>query len=70
MFYAWKHTDAIWHLTATATVVIRNRDDTFCTPDLQALPFKEKISFLELPGQHDDCWINPKPYADVVQSYV
>lgn len=70
MWHAWKRSGAIWRLPAATTVAIRNCDDMFCTPELTELPFTENVRILELPGQHDDCWINPEPYADVVQSYV
>ena len=69
MLYAWKIRGAIWKLPAANTIAIRNHDDTFCTPELSILPFAEKIRTVELPGQHDDLWINPGPYVDIVQSY-
>lgn len=70
MWHAWKIKGTIWKLPSATTVAIRNQYDVFCTPELSELPFEEKIHFIELPGQHDDLWINPKPYVDVVKSYV
>ena len=28
---------------------------------------QEGWDFVELPGQHDDLWSNPKPYVDLVK---
>lgn len=50
------------------TTVVRPRLDSFCTPDLACLPFTDKPKFVELPGQHDDCWRNPAPYVALLQS--
>jgi hypothetical protein len=46
-------------------IVIRNENDFFCSPDLKKL-IKRKV--ISLPGQHDDCWINPGPYIKLLQS--
>ena len=70
MLRAWKFCGDIWKLPAATTVAIRNHDDVFCTDNLSSLPFQENISFLELPGQHDDLWLQPKQYVDIVQSYI
>jgi hypothetical protein len=51
------------------TVIIRNQDDSWLTPNAKALlGSKATFSFHELPGQHDDCWINPEPYVRLLQS--
>lgn len=47
--------------------LIRNQEDTFCTPDLASLPFTHKPRFVELPDQHDDCWLHPTRYVAVIQ---
>lgn len=52
----------IQHLT-----VVRNTEDSFCTPDLASLPFSHKPRFVEIPGQHDDCWLHPERYLPVIQ---
>lgn len=59
----------LWKRTDLHTIVIRNMQDMFCTPDLKILPFATKPLFLELPGSHDDCWDNPKAYAAIIQKY-
>ena len=50
------------HLT-----VVRNQEDTFCTPDLANLPFAHPPRLVELPDQHDDCWLHPDRYVSVIQ---
>ena len=46
--------------------LVRNREDSFCTPDLASLPFTHRPRFVELPGQHDDCWLHPQRYIPVI----
>jgi len=49
--------------------IVRNHDDPWLTPDAESLLHdKAAFSFYELPGQHDDCWINPEPYICLLQS--
>lgn len=52
---------------AQNVTVVRNREDNFCTPDLKSLPFTHKAQFVELPGQHDDIWLHPEPYINLLQ---
>lgn len=59
---------AAWQTSAARLVLVRNKEDTFCTPDLHNLPFKTKPIVVELIGQHDDCWLHPAPYVAIVQS--
>jgi hypothetical protein len=49
-------------------VMVRNRYDTFCTPNMQNLPFHGPRSFVSMAGGHDDCWENPLPYIELLQS--
>lgn len=52
-------------------VLIRNEHDAFCTPDIEQLPVApDRFRYFHLPGQHDDCWENPEPYVQVLQSLV
>ncbi len=51
------------HLT-----LIRNYEDSFCTPDVASLPFDRTPTIVELPGQHDDCWLRPENYVDIIKS--
>ncbi len=53
---------------ARHVTVVRNHDDSFCTPDFNSLPFTHKARFIELPGQHDDIWLHPEPYIQLLQS--
>ena len=50
------------------TLVIRPSLDSFCIPDPGAMPFAEPAAFVSLRGHHDDCWRDPKPYIDLIQS--
>lgn len=48
-------------------ILVRPKDDTFCHPEVLKLLRKTKsYKFLEIPGAHDDCWINSKPYIDLL----
>ncbi len=58
----------IWRLPAQKTIVIRNEEDTFCMPDLQQLPFMKQPVLLTWSGGHDDCWIHPQKYVELLQS--
>ncbi len=50
-------------------ILIRNSDDRFCTPEVaQILPQAKGYKFLELPGLHDDCWIEPEPYIKIIRN--
>lgn len=49
-------------------VILRNRHDTYCSPDVLRLPFKGSRTFISLSGEHDDCWENPIPYVNLIQS--
>lgn len=48
-------------------MVIRNQNDTFCSPEIQvALTAYTNVLYLTLPGTHDDYLTNPKPYIDLL----
>jgi len=49
-------------------IIVRNRYDAYCTPNVAAAPFKGARTFISLPGEHDDCWDNPERYLDLIQS--
>jgi hypothetical protein len=50
--------------------IIRNQDDAYCHPDIaRRIAFRGPRTFISLPGGHDDCWLNPKPYVDLLQSH-
>jgi hypothetical protein len=53
---------------ARKILLIRNQRDSFCHPDIQELLPKTKgYKFLEFEGDHEDCWLNPQPYVDLIQ---
>lgn len=60
-FYTSLHQDYV--------VIIRNDQDAWCTPDIQKVLEPHRIFPVHtLPGQHDDCWADPGPYVEVIQS--
>lgn len=58
---------AFWQLQRVT--VIRNRDDLCCTPDCTALMFGQPPALIALSGQHDDLWLHPEPYLDIINYY-
>lgn len=58
---------APWNSTAKQ-IVVRNREDEYSMPNMHEQPFKGPRTFISLPGSHDDCWDNPQPYVDLIQS--
>jgi hypothetical protein len=49
--------------------IVRNQDDSSCHPDIaNMIVFRGPRTFISLPGGHDDCWLHPKPYIDLIQS--
>jgi len=76
MIYFWKVHRNIHMIVARARgkfwkvqrlTVIRNDEDTFCTPDLDSIPFVTKPQYVRLPDQHDDCWLHPERVIAVIQ---
>lgn len=52
------------------TILVRNNDDPWLTPDLQLLQKNNPhLHLARLPGEHDDCWLNPSPYIDILEAY-
>lgn len=48
-------------------LLIRNHADAFCHPNVQEiLPATSRYKLVEMPGGHEDCWVNPKPYVDLL----
>ena len=58
-------------LRQRSILIIRNDEDTFLNPDA-AISLKKhmKFKYSELPGQHDDCWLDATPYIKVIQSVI
>ena len=48
-------------------LIIRNLMDTFCPPNIKEL-LKDTgdYTLVKLPGGHDDCWMSPGPYVDLL----
>lgn len=45
------------------TYVVRNDADYFCSPDIQvAMNGYPNVTYVRLPGEHDDYYVNPQPY--------
>ena len=50
-------------------LTIRNALDPWLTPSAALLKTSNaRYSYRQIPGQHDDCWRNPEPYIDLIQS--
>lgn len=64
-----RHHDFHERLVHTKFILIRNKNDSFCMPDVEHIPFgNKKIDFYELQGEHDDIWVNPQPYIDIIRN--
>ncbi len=48
------------------TIIIRNQDDPFSSPDIKKQLKKTGVQFVEMPGVHDDFVKNPQPYIDLL----
>lgn len=49
-------------------MIIRNQQDSWCSTKISAeLSHNKHFSFHALPGQHDDCWHNPRPYVKLIE---
>ena len=45
------------------TYVVRNQNDYFCSPEIQvAMNGYPNVTYVGLPGEHDDYYVNPQPY--------
>lgn len=52
-------------------LLIRGDQDTFCHPNAHGqLPQLADYRFAQLPGVHDDCWMNPVPYIDLICKHI
>lgn len=49
-------------------IIIRNRHDACCTPQVHQLHYNGPRTFISFPGEHDDCWEHPERYLDLIQS--
>lgn len=62
-----KHLHFLDRLKNKKVYLIRNKDDSICSPDIRyPLEKYKNVRYLELPGGHDDFMINPEPYIDLL----
>lgn len=62
--------DFLSRFSSKAVYLVRNQNDYFCSPDIQtALAAYPNITYVALPGEHDDYYTNPQPYIDLVTHY-
>lgn len=48
-------------------LIVRPGYDTFCHPNIMKVLPKNKVDkFIEIGGAHDDCWVKPSPYVDLI----
>jgi hypothetical protein len=51
------------------TILVRNQTDPWLTPDFRDLQHTNPhLKTVELPGDHDDCWLHPDTYVDLLES--
>lgn len=51
-------------------ILVRNEADPWLTPDLRTVEAQHpKLRVARLPGEHDDCWLNPEPYIRLLEEY-
>jgi pimeloyl-ACP methyl ester carboxylesterase len=52
------------------TILIRNQDDPWLTPELNYLQeINPHLRIVRMPGGHDDCWQHPARYMQILQEY-
>jgi len=62
-----KNLDFLEELQGKNVILVRNHDDDYCTPDIKDFTHDFKhVKYVSLPGGHDDCYTNPKPYIDLL----
>jgi hypothetical protein len=51
------------------TILVRNQNDPWLTPNFRDLQrFNKQLKLIELPGDHDDIWLHPEPYINLIES--
>jgi hypothetical protein len=48
-------------------LLIRPEKDTFTHPNIRDLNQTKSYKFAEGPGYHENCWLNPAPYIDLIE---
>ncbi len=55
--------------SASSIFLLRNNDDAFVNAEeSQALAKEKGWQYIDVYGQHDDIWVNPKQYTDLLES--
>lgn len=48
-------------------LLVRNKNDAFCHPDIQKLlPKTKNYKLVEMPGDHEHCWLHPEKYIELI----
>lgn len=56
--------------TGQKIILIRNSNDRFSSPKAcQQIARQNGYQLIEVAGLHDDCWINPEKYVEIVSKY-
>lgn len=51
------------------TILVRNENDPWLTPELdQLVQINPHVQIVRLPGDHDNMWLHPEPYVNLLQS--
>ncbi len=54
-------------LKGNRILLIRNENDFFSSPQIKKLAQEQpNVKYVELPGRHDNVWIEPQPYVDLI----
>jgi len=59
--------DKSWNSTQPQ-VIVRNRNDVYCCPEVHLINYRGPRTFVSLPGEHDDCWEHHERYLSLLQS--
>lgn len=53
------------------TLIIRSDDDPWCSPHIDSLVGNMgQVRVKHIPGAHDSCWLQPKPYVSAIADIV
>lgn len=57
--------------TAISLLIIRNGNDPWCTPEItRKYEPAANVSFISLPGTHDDVWERPERYVSLLRAFM
>lgn len=58
-------------ITHHKSIIVRNKHDTWLKPDLDELKkYNASLRIHHVAGEHDDCWLHPDIYVNLLQSDV